>query len=158
MIINRVIHNDKINCCVLCFYLVALYQLPYILVITRNDDYTYYNNIYMYIKLYYVTGNSDCLHTIPPLPSQYSNKHNNTCHNNYTVESPNKGHFGSGASVLYSEIVLWWKVQLHLLILATSSTQIPYQTCIYKYQPGIQISTLGSMQFVRCPESRSVCS
>ena len=39
-----------------------------------------------------------------------------------TVEPPNKGHFGSGAFVLYSEVVLWWEVQINLLFLATSST------------------------------------
>ena len=37
----------------------------------------------------------------------------------YTVEPPNKGHFGSGAFVLYSEAVLWWEVQINLLFLAT---------------------------------------
>ena len=27
-----------------------------------------------------------------------------------TVEPPDKGHFGSKAFVLYSEVVLWWEV------------------------------------------------
>ena len=27
----------------------------------------------------------------------------------YTVEPPNKGHFGSGDFVRYSEVVLWWE-------------------------------------------------
>ena len=44
--------------------------------------------------------------------------------NVYTVEPPNKGHFGSGAFVLYSEVVLWWEVRLNLQFLATSNTQI----------------------------------
>ena len=35
----------------------------------------------------------------------------------YTVEPPNKGHFGIGASVLYSEVVLWWEVQYIVLII-----------------------------------------
>ena len=42
-----------------------------------------------------------------------------------TVEPPNKGHFGSKAFVLYSEVVLWWEVRLNLLFLATLSTQMP---------------------------------
>ena len=36
----------------------------------------------------------------------------------YTVEPPNKGHFGSGAFVLFSEFVLWWKVRVNLLLFA----------------------------------------
>ena len=31
-----------------------------------------------------------------------------------TVEPLNKGHFGSKASVLYTEVVLWWEVRLNL--------------------------------------------
>ena len=33
-----------------------------------------------------------------------------------TVEPPNKGHFGSGAFVLFSEVVLWWEVRVNLLL------------------------------------------
>ena len=29
----------------------------------------------------------------------------------YTVEPPNKGHFGSRSFVLFSEVVLWWEVR-----------------------------------------------
>ena len=36
-----------------------------------------------------------------------------------TVEPPNKGHFGIGASVLYSEVVLWWEVQHIVLFMVT---------------------------------------
>ena len=35
-----------------------------------------------------------------------------------TVKPPNKGHFGIWASVLYSEVVLWWEVQ-HILLFIT---------------------------------------
>ena len=30
----------------------------------------------------------------------------------YTVEPPNKGHFGGGDFVLYLEAVLWWEVRI----------------------------------------------
>ena len=50
-----------------------------------------------------------------------------------TVEPLNKGHFGNRASVLYSEVVLWWEVQLNLLFLGTSSTQIPTK-CVLKHK------------------------
>ena len=30
----------------------------------------------------------------------------------YTVEPPNKGHFGSATFVLYMEAVLWWEVRI----------------------------------------------
>ena len=33
----------------------------------------------------------------------------------YTVEPPNKGHFGSRAFVLYSEVVLWWEVRITIV-------------------------------------------
>ena len=32
----------------------------------------------------------------------------------HSVEPPNKGHFESVAFVLYSEVVLWWEVQIFL--------------------------------------------
>ena len=35
-----------------------------------------------------------------------------------TVEPPNKGHFGSRAFVLYSEVVLWWEVQANMQFIA----------------------------------------
>ena len=37
------------------------------------------------------------------------------------MEPPNKGHFRSGAFVLYSEVVLWWEVRIKLLFLAASA-------------------------------------
>jgi len=41
-----------------------------------------------------------------------SNLHNNELLN--TVEPPNKGHFGSRAFVLFSEVVLWWEVRTNM--------------------------------------------
>ena len=35
----------------------------------------------------------------------------------YTVEPPNKGHFGSRGFVLFSEVVLWWEVQANRLFI-----------------------------------------
>ena len=32
-----------------------------------------------------------------------------------TVEHLNKGHFGSVAFVLYSEVVLWWEVEITIV-------------------------------------------
>ena len=37
----------------------------------------------------------------------------------YTVEPPNKGHFGSMVFVLYWEAVLWWEVRI-----TTESTRV----------------------------------
>ena len=34
----------------------------------------------------------------------------------YTVEPLNKGHFGSVAFFLYSEVVLWWEVEITIVI------------------------------------------
>ena len=36
------------------------------------------------------------------------------------VEPPNKGHFGSRAFVLFSEVVLWWEVQANMQYIAPS--------------------------------------
>ena len=36
----------------------------------------------------------------------------------YTVEPPNKGHFGSRAFVLFSEVVLWWQVRANMQLIA----------------------------------------
>ena len=35
-----------------------------------------------------------------------------------TVEPPNKGHFGSRAFVLFSEVVLWWEVRANMQFIA----------------------------------------
>ena len=37
-----------------------------------------------------------------------------------TVEPPNKGHFGSRAFVLFSEVVLWWEVRANMRFIAPS--------------------------------------
>ena len=42
-----------------------------------------------------------------------------------TVESLNKGHFGSRAFVLFSEVVLWWEVQANMQFIAPSRLNIP---------------------------------
>jgi len=42
-----------------------------------------------------------------------------------TVEPPNKGHFGSRAFVLFSEVVLWWEVQANMQSIAPSRPNIP---------------------------------
>ena len=44
-----------------------------------------------------------------------------------TVEPPNKGHFGSRAFVLFSEVVLWWEVRANMQFLAPSRPNIPRQ-------------------------------
>ena len=43
----------------------------------------------------------------------------------YTVEPPNKGHFGSRAFVLFSEVVLWWEVRVNMQFIAPSRPNIP---------------------------------
>jgi len=43
----------------------------------------------------------------------------------YTVEPPNKGHFGSTALVLFSEVVLWWEVRAKMQFIAPSRPNIP---------------------------------
>jgi len=35
-----------------------------------------------------------------------------------TVEPPNKGHFGSRAFVLFSEVVPWWEVRANMRFIA----------------------------------------
>ena len=42
-----------------------------------------------------------------------------------TVEPPNKGHFGSRAFVLFSEVVLWWEVRANMQFIAPSRPNIP---------------------------------
>jgi len=42
-----------------------------------------------------------------------------------TVEPPNKGHFGSRAFVLFSEVVLWWEVRANVQFIAPSRPNIP---------------------------------
>ena len=37
---------------------------------------------------------------------------------NCTAEPPNKGHFGSRAFVLFSEVVLWWEVRANMRFIA----------------------------------------
>ena len=44
-----------------------------------------------------------------------------------TVEPPNKGHFGSGTFVLFSEVVLWWEVRANMQLIAPSRPNIPRQ-------------------------------
>ena len=44
----------------------------------------------------------------------------------YTVEPPNKGHFGSKAFVLFSEVVLWWEVRANMQFIAPSRPNIAY--------------------------------
>ena len=39
-----------------------------------------------------------------------------------TVETPNKGHFGSTAFVLFSEVVLWWEVRANMQFIAPLKT------------------------------------
>ena len=36
------------------------------------------------------------------------------------MEPPNKGHFGSRAFVLFSEVVLWWEVRANMQFIAPS--------------------------------------
>jgi len=47
-----------------------------------------------------------------------------------TVEPPNKGHFGSKAFVLFSEVVLWWEVRANMQFIAPSRPNI-YLDSIY---------------------------
>jgi len=42
-----------------------------------------------------------------------------------TVEPSNKGHFGSRAFVLFSEVVLWWEVQANMHLIAPSRPNVP---------------------------------
>jgi len=41
------------------------------------------------------------------------------------VEPPNKGHFGSRAFVLFSEVVLWLEVQANMQFIVPSRPNIP---------------------------------
>ena len=41
------------------------------------------------------------------------------------MEPPNKGHFGSRAFVLFSEVVLWWEVRANMQFIAPSRPNIP---------------------------------
>ena len=43
----------------------------------------------------------------------------------YTVEPLNKGHFGSRAFVLFSEVVLWWEVRVSTQFIPPSRPNIP---------------------------------
>jgi len=43
----------------------------------------------------------------------------------YTVEPVNKGHFGSRAFVLFSEVVLWWEVRANMQFITPSRPNIP---------------------------------
>jgi len=43
----------------------------------------------------------------------------------FAVEPPSKGHFGSRAFVLLSEVVLWWEVQANMQFIAPSKLNIP---------------------------------
>ena len=42
-----------------------------------------------------------------------------------TVEPPSKGHVGSRAFVLISEVVLWWEVRANMQFIAPSRSNIP---------------------------------
>ena len=76
----------------------------------------------------------------------------------YTVKPPNKGHFGSKASVLYTEVVFWWEVRLSLLFLALKCLANMYMyssilsmiSTVSIYLPGIHDCrpTLSSMMYV----------
>jgi len=52
-----------------------------------------------------------------------------------TVEPPNKGHFGSRAFVLFSEVVLWWEVRTNMQFIAPSRPNIyTYIECTKAYK------------------------
>ena len=43
----------------------------------------------------------------------------------YTLEPPNKGHFGSRVFVLFLEVVLWWEVRANMQIYNPLKANIP---------------------------------